>query len=259
MAVFVPRPYQHLIRNFIFEHERCNVFAGMGLGKTSSSIRSFDELRTFGEVNRALVLAPKRVAESSWPDEMVKWRESFGHLRMAAAVGTAAERLAAVRSQPDILTSNYENIEWLLGVYGDEWPFDMVFADESTRLKRLRVSLQKSGRGKEFITGQGSSRAKALAKIAHTKVRRWVNLTGSPAPNGLIDVWGQQWFVDAGRRPARWRRRRRGIPFWGPHVSPRLFRAWRIVRLGSGLRWPWSSSSDGGCVAVWTSVRAAAS
>lgn len=200
MAVFKPREYQHLIRNFVFDNARCNVFAGMGLGKTSTSIECFAELKLFGEVNRALVLAPKRVAESSWPDEMVKWRESFGHLKMAAAIGTEEERLTALRSKPDILTINYENIEWLMETLGEHWPFDMVFADESTRLKRLRVSLQTSGRGKQFITGQGSTRAKALSKVAHTKVRRWVNLTGSPAPNGLIDVWGQQWFIDAGRR-----------------------------------------------------------
>lgn len=204
MAHFVPRAYQHLMRNFMFDHERCNVFAGMGLGKTSTSVEVFDELRNFGEAKRALVLAPKRVAESSWPDEMVKWKESFGHLTMAAAIGTPDQRLAALRSTPDILTINYEQIDWLLEQYGDDWPFDMVFADESTRLKGLRISLQrrqhKDGSwGEEFITGQGSSRAKALSSIAHKKVRRWINLTGSPAPNGLIDVWGQCWFVDGGK------------------------------------------------------------
>lgn len=205
MAVFNPRPYQHLIRNFIFDNERCNIFASMGMGKTSSSIESFAELKLFGEVNRALILAPKRVAESSWPDEMVKWRESFGHLKMAAAIGTEEDRLNALRSKPDLLTINYENIEWLMETLGDHWPFDMVFADESTRLKRLRVSIQRGRKadgseGKEFIAGQGSTRAKAMAQVAFKKVRRWCNLTGSPAPNGLIDVWGQQWFIDAGRR-----------------------------------------------------------
>lgn len=205
MTVFVPRPYQHLIRNFIFERERCNVFASPGMGKTSSSVESFAELKLFGEVNRALVLAPKRVAETSWPDERVKWEGSFGHLTMAAAIGTPEKRLAALRSTPDILTTNYENIAWLLDQYGDNWPFDMVFADESTRLKGLRISIQRRQKkdgtyGDEFITGQGGARAKALAHVAHKKVRRWVNLTGSPAPNGLIDLWGQNWFCDGGHR-----------------------------------------------------------
>lgn len=198
--IFTPRPYQHMIRDFILDHPRCNIFAGMGLGKTSASVETYDTLRVFGEAKRALVLAPKRVALNSWPDELVKWRESFGHLTMAAAIGTPTQRLAAIRSAPDILTTNYDNIGWLIEQYGDDWPFDTVIADESTRLKGLRISLQTRSRGKQFITGQGAKRAKLLAQVAHTKVRHWINLTGSPAPNGIVDCWGQQWFVDGGYR-----------------------------------------------------------
>ena len=197
---FHPRPYQRLIEGFALNHERCNVFASPGMGKTSAAFSVFDTLRMLGEAKRALVLAPKRVAQSAWPEERVKWAESFGHLKVAAAIGTPAQRLAALQSKPDILTINYDNIEWLMEQYGEEWPFDMVIADESTRLKGLRISIQTSKTGKQFIAGQGASRAKALAKVAHSKVRRWVNLTGSPAPNGVVDVWGQQWFVDAGAR-----------------------------------------------------------
>jgi len=200
MSVFAPRPYQNLIRSFALDHNRCNIFASPGMGKTSVSYDIFDSLRMVGEARRALVLAPKRVAQSSWPEERTKWIESFGHLHVAAAIGTPEQRLAVLRSKPDITCVNYENIEWLMEQYGDEWPFDTVFADESTRLKGLRVSMQTSKTGKEFITGQGSSRAKALAKVAHTKVRNWYNLTGSPAPNGIQDTFGQQWFVDGGRR-----------------------------------------------------------
>lgn len=200
MTIFTPRPYQQLIRSFALDHQRCNVFASPGLGKTSASYDIFESLRLVGQAKRALVLAPKRVAQSAWPEERTKWSESFGHLRVAAAIGTPDQRLAALRSDPDILTINYDNIDWLTEQYGDAWPFDTVFADESTRLKGLRVSLQTSKTGKEFINGQGSSRAKALSKIAHTKVRNWYNLTGSPAPNGVQDVWGQQWFIDGGRR-----------------------------------------------------------
>lgn len=200
MSVFIPRPYQQLIRSFALDHQRCNVFASPGLGKTSASYDIFESLRLVGQARRALVLAPKRVAQSAWPEERTKWSESFGHLRVAAAIGTPDQRLTALRSNPDILTINYDNIDWLMEQYGDAWPFDTVFADESTRLKGLRVSMQTSKTGKEFINGQGSSRAKALSKIAHTKVRNWYNLTGSPAPNGVQDVWGQQWFIDGGRR-----------------------------------------------------------
>ena len=170
------------------------------MGKTSACLESFASKHLMGGAKRCLVLAPKRVALTSWPEEVQRWSDSFGHLSIAAAVGTPEQRYAAIRSNPDILTINYESVEWLMEQYGDEWPFDMVIADESTKLKGLRVSVRTSSKGKEFIAGQGSSRAKALASIAHRKVRHWINATGSPAPNGLVDLWGQQWFVDGGRR-----------------------------------------------------------
>lgn len=203
---FNKRAWQVPIRDFVVSHERGNVFAGMGIGKTSESIDTFDELRMFGEANRALVLAPRRVAAFTWPGEIDKWRESFGHLKIAACVGSPDQRLAALRTNADITAMNYENIEWLLETVPEHlWPWDMVFADESTRLKSLRISIQRrkhgdGSYGNEFIAGQGGKRAKALAHIAHKRVRRWINLTGSPAPNGLQDLWGQQWFVDGGRR-----------------------------------------------------------
>lgn len=199
---YTPRAYQELMINFMLKNLRCNIFAGMGMGKTSSSLYAFDTMRMFGESKRALILAPKRVARSTWPNEVTKW-DDFKHLRIAAAIGTEAQRIAALRSNADVVTINYDNLEWLIDILGDAWDFDTVFADESTRLKGLRISLQTSKRGTEFINGQGSVRAKALAKIAHTKVRRWINLTGSPAPNGLQDLWGQMWFVDGGLRLGR--------------------------------------------------------
>ena len=204
MSVFTPRVYQHLMRNFAFDNERSNWFASPGVGKTSTGYEIFSELKLFGEANRMLVLAPKRVAETVWVQERAKWMDSFGHLSVASCVGTPAQRLAALRSTPDILTINYENIDWLLEQYQHHWPFDMIFADEVTRVKGLRVSFQRKKRkdgtyGQEYITGQGSSRAKALASVAHTKVRRWIGATGSPAPNGLVDTWALAWFVDGGR------------------------------------------------------------
>jgi len=198
--IFTPHPYQKLIGDFVFNHERCNVWAGMGLGKTSETIAIFDALRMFGEAKRLLVIAPKRVARGTWSNEIRKWHESFGHLTIVAAVGTLDQRLAALRTKADITCINYDVLEWLVELAGDLWPWDMVAADEATRIKGLRISLQTSSKGLEFITGQGSKRAKALAQIAFRKVRRWVNLTGSPAPNGLVDLWGQNWFVDRGQR-----------------------------------------------------------
>lgn len=219
---FKKRPWQVPISEFILNHERGNIWAGMGIGKTSEAIDTFDTLRMFGEAERALVFAPRRVALNTWPGEIEKWRESFGHLKIAAAIGTPDQRLAALRSNADITTINYENIDWLLETMGDAWPWDTVFADESTRLKGLRVSMQTSKLGKEFITGQGSKRAKSLSKIAHTKVRRWYNLTGSPAPNGIVDLWGQNWFVDCGHR-------------LGKSFSSYTDRYFRTVRGGEGF------------------------
>lgn len=205
MTVFVPRPYQHLIRNAIFNRPRLNVIADMGVGKTSGTLEALSELFLFNEVKRALVFAPRLVAETTWPDEIPKWQESFGHMSIAAAIGTRDERIAALRRNAMITTINYENIEWLCDIYGDQWPFDIVIADESTRLKGMRISTQygrkKDGsQGEQYIAGQGSKRAKALAHVAHKYVRRWVNLSGSFASNGLVDAWAQQWFVDGGQR-----------------------------------------------------------
>ena len=203
--LYTPRPYQELMIDFMLRNLRCNVFAGMGLGKTSSSVYAFDAMRMFGEAKRGLIVAPKRVARNTWPNEITKWRQSFGHLKIAAAIGTEAQRIDALKSGADLVAINYDNLEWLMEIMGEHWYFDTVFADEATRLKGLRITLQRRQRrdgtwGEEFVTGQGSVRAKAISKVAHRKVRRWINLTGSPAPNGLQDLWGIMWFVDRGQR-----------------------------------------------------------
>jgi SNF2 family DNA or RNA helicase len=202
---YTPRPYQAIIRSFALEHDRCNIFASPGMGKTGAGLDIFESRRLMGQARRMLVLAPKRVAQSAWPDEVVKWRGSFGHLRIAAAVGSQQNRIAALKSGADIIATNYENVPWLVETMGDAWDFDMVFADESPRLKGLRMSVQRRQRkdgswGPEFLVGQGTARAKALAEVAFSKVRYWLNATGSPAPNGIQDLWGQQWFVDRGQR-----------------------------------------------------------
>jgi SNF2 family DNA or RNA helicase len=90
-----------------------------------------------------------------------------------------------------IKTCNYENIGWLVDKLGEKWPFGTVVADESTRLKSFRLG------------GKGGRRARSIAKIAHTRIDRWINLTGTPSPNGLADLWGQSWFLDAGHRLGR--------------------------------------------------------
>ena len=162
----------------------------MGMGKTVSVLSAYDILRIGGEEDKPmLVLAPLRVANSVWPVEVKKW-DHLKHLRVSVITGSPKDREAAVKRTADVYVINYENLPWLVEKLGESWPFGMVVADESTKLKSFR-------------TRQGGKRARALAKFAHTKCTRWVDLTGTPSPNGLKDLWGQIWFLDAGERLGR--------------------------------------------------------
>lgn len=182
---FAPRPYQNAIVEHILDNPRCGVFAGMGMGKTISTLTALELLELF-EPGPALVVAPLRVAASTWPDEANKWQH-LENFKIVAVIGTPKEREAALRQKADVYTINYENLPWLVDYLGNKWPFTKVVADESTKLKGFRVS-------------QGSKRAKALGKVTHKYVKRFIALTGTPAPNGLKDLWGQMWFLDRGNR-----------------------------------------------------------
>lgn len=187
---YQPRDYQHAMTGALLAHTRFNLWAGMGTGKTVATLTAIDTLLALGEVNRVLVVAPLRVASSTWPDELAKW-DHLTDIRMQVVVGTPAQRMAALCAEGNVHVINYENIPWLVEVLGKgHWPFDMVVADEATKLKSFRLN-------------GGGSRVKALAKAANGKTVRWVNLTGTPASNGLIDLWGQQWFVDKGEALGR--------------------------------------------------------
>jgi len=133
-----------------------------------------------------LVIAPLRVAQSTWPDEVAKW-DHLHDLTISVVVGDVRARRAALKRKADIYTTNYEQLPWLIEQCKDNWPFQTIIADESTRLKNFRVR-------------QGGKRAKALAQVAHNKTQNFIELTGTPSPNGLMDLWGQMWFLDAGKR-----------------------------------------------------------
>lgn len=185
---FTPRAYQTLITNHILETERCAVWAGMGMGKTTSTLNGIDTLLMV-ESEPVLVLAPLRVARSTWPDEARKWSH-LRNLHVMPIVGSEAERRMALKHDASVYTTNYENLPWLIEHFGERWPFRTVISDESTKLKGFR-------------TRQGTQRAKSLARVAHSRVKRFVELTGTPSPNGLQDLWGQMWFLDAGARLGR--------------------------------------------------------
>lgn len=185
------RPYQWGMSDHIQAHKRCALFAAMGLGKSVSTLTAIDALSLVEDVYPVLIIAPLRVARSTWPDEVAKWPH-LQHLRVSRVLGTEKERLAALVAEADIYTINFDNLVWLSALVtssGHEWPFKTIVADEMTRLKGFRLR-------------QGSVRAKALAKHAH-KSPRFIGLTGTPAPNGLADLWGQLHFLDKGERLGR--------------------------------------------------------
>lgn len=186
---YTPRPYGELITNHITDLPRCAVWAGMGLGKTVCTLTALDRLFLCGEDKPALILAPLRVSRGTWPEEARKWSH-LRHIDVMPIVGSASERLLALKYDASVFTCNYENLEWLVDHYGERWPFATVVSDESTRLKSFRLR-------------QGGKRAQALGRVAHTKVKRFVQLTGTPSPNGLADLWGQTWFLDKGQRLGR--------------------------------------------------------
>lgn len=186
---FVPRAYQGQMIQHAAELARPALWAGMGTGKTSATLAAIDLLHMVGDLTKpTLVVAPLRVAKFTWPDEAAKW-DAFAGMEIVPIVGDLAARNAAVRRDAPVFTTNYEQLPWLVEKLGDRWPFGLVVADESTKLKGFR-------------TRQGGARAKALGKVAH-KTGRWLNLTGTPASNGLMDLWGQTWFQDAGERLGR--------------------------------------------------------
>ena len=189
MRDWTPRGYQPPVIEHILATPRCAIWAGMGLGKTVSTLTALDALFLAGEDRPALVLSPLRVARSTWPEEARKWRH-LRHVSVVPVVGTEAERRAALRLDASVYATNYENLPWLTEYFGARWPFRTLVADESTKLKGFRLR-------------QGTKRAKALARIAHTHITRFIELTGTCAPNGLTDLWGQLWFLDQGQRLGR--------------------------------------------------------
>lgn len=187
---FTPRPYQKLAIQHIVGNRRCALWMEMGLGKTASVLAALEFINKWIEdVYPALVIAPLRVAETTWPEEVAKWDE-FKHLRVSPVTGDLNQRMKALKTPADIYAINYEQIPWLVGLYGTKWPFITIAGDESTRLKSFRIR-------------QGGVRAKELYKVAWPYCTRFIELTGTPSPKGLTDLHGQIYFLDQGERLGR--------------------------------------------------------
>lgn len=179
---YKPHDYQQFTTNFITTHPEAAIFLGMGLGKTIITLTAIKSLMLDSfEVTKVLIIAPLRVARDTWPAELEKW-DHLADLRMSVMVGDKKTRTAALNQDADIYVINRENIPWLVDVTWPDWPFDMVIIDE--------LSSFKSHQARRF---------KALRKC-RPKIRRIVGLTGTPAPNSLLDLWAQFALIDGGQR-----------------------------------------------------------
>lgn len=191
--VYTPRAFAPMVAQHLAEHPRSALWAKPGMGKSVLALTFLDGLHNvYGEDRPTLILAPLRVARDTWANECEKWEHLRG-LTVVPIVGSATERLAALRTPAPVYATNYENLVWLVEHFEKgkkAWPFGTVIADEAQKLKGFRLQ-------------QGGARTKALAKVAHKHVDRWINLTGGPVPNGIEDLWGQTWFLDAGQRLGR--------------------------------------------------------
>lgn len=178
--------YQLRALSFIKAQKRCGLFLDMGLGKTSTALTAIADLIEERKVKKVLVIAPLRVANSVWHTEAAKWYH-LRSLRFSICTGTQTARLAALRAKADVYVINRENIPWLVKTCTalGGWPFKMVVVDESSSFKNA-----------------ASQRFKALKK-ASPVVDYMVLLTGTPSPNGLMDVWAQHFLIDFGKALGR--------------------------------------------------------
>lgn len=178
-------PYQNFCVDYLVSHSRCGLFLDMGLGKTSITLKAIDILMNdYLEIRKVLVIAPLRVAKMTWKDEVSKW-EDFKDLTIKEAIGTSEERIEAINSKAEIVTINRENIKWLYDYYISNKrrpPFDMIVIDESSSFKNRSTARWKA--------------CKAFTNIA----KRVAILTGTPTPNGYMDLWSQIYLLDKGQR-----------------------------------------------------------
>ncbi|QGZ15873.1 DEAD/DEAH box helicase [Elizabethkingia phage TCUEAP1] len=174
--------YQRETINHIVNNEASGVFLDMGLGKTVSSLTAVNYLKyTFGEINKTLIIAPKRVAENVWTSETENW-EHLKHLKIIRIRGNEKQRIKAIKEDADIYTISRDLVVWLCAYFNSSLPYDMVIIDESSSFKN-----------------PSSNKFKAL-KVAIVSVPRVVLLTGTPTPNSLIDIWSQMYLLDRGER-----------------------------------------------------------
>ena len=179
---FIPHAYQRYCINRLLADPALGLFLDMGLGKTVITLTAVNDLKyNRFAVNKVLVIAPKKVAEATWSKEAAKW-DHLHLLRVVPVLGTLAKRVRALNTPGDIFVINRENVQWLVEHYRNAWPFDMVVVDEFSSFKNHQAK-----------------RFKSLTWV-RKHMSRVVGLTGTPAPNGLLDLWAQVYLLDEGKR-----------------------------------------------------------
>lgn len=182
---YKPHEYQKYAIEFIKKNPIVAILLDMGMGKTSIVLSALNELMYDNfEVTKVLIIAPLRVARNTWSDEIKKWDHLNG-IRYSIAVGTAGERLTALKADADIYIINRENVPWLIEDSGLPFDYDMVVVDELSSFKNWQAK-----------------RFKALMKV-RPKIRRIVGLTGTPSSNGLMDLFAEFKILDMGERLGR--------------------------------------------------------
>lgn len=178
---YMPHDYQTRAIVWCLNKQRCGLFLPMGAGKTVITLTAIAKLKQAGEVNKVLIIAPIRVARTTWPAEIEKW-EHTKSLTYLLIDGDVKKRTRAIEKEADIYIIGKEQVIWLCETVGKSWPFDMVVVDELSTFKNPQAQ-----------------RFKALKKqVKHFK--RFIGLTGTPAPKGLPDLWSQMYLIDAGDR-----------------------------------------------------------
>lgn len=175
---YIPHDYQRYCIVRIIRQNNIGLFLDMGLGKTVITLSAFYTLKFRGEITNCLVIAPKKVAESVWQQEAEKWEHLQG-LRFSLVLGSEKKRIEALNQVADVYVINRENVEWLCEFY-KKLPFDMLVIDELSSFK-----------------SSSSKRFRALAK-RRGDFKRIVGLTGTPSPNGYIDLWSEIYLLDGG-------------------------------------------------------------
>lgn len=183
---YVAHNYQNYAKDFILAHKVSALFLDCGLGKTITTLTAINELMYDSfEISKVLIIAPLRVAQSTWKDEIEKW-DHLNLLRYSIAVGDEKERLKALKQNSDIYIINRENVDWLVTKSGIDFNFDMLVIDELSSFK-----------------SHTSKRFKSLLKI-RPYFERVVGLTGTPSSNGLMDLWAEFRVLDLGERLGRY-------------------------------------------------------